>query len=156
MDRHSPPYAHRPGGSPGIPEVPCPSTTGCTSAASAPAPAEAVCCRRGQRYWESSRQKSWRGLSLRSFEIKLRPRLRSVRREGALFADRVRPLKDPVLPGGEPAEDLRFHRFGAGKSEIGFHAGERIRRECRTSFDGESNLVVPVELVRHEGDEASV
>ena len=43
---------------------------------------------------------------LRSPEIELRPRLRAVGGQRAFLADGVRPLEDPVLPGGQPAEDF--------------------------------------------------
>src|SRR6266542_3785347 len=46
---------------------------------------------------------------------------------------RVGALEDPVLPGGEPAEDLRLAGFRAGEPEIGLHAGQRVRRELARS-----------------------
>src|SRR5215475_9235732 len=36
----------------------------------------------------------------------------------ALVADRVRALEDPVLPGGEPREDLRLHRLGPAEAQV--------------------------------------
>src|SRR4026209_2584595 len=61
--------------------------------------------------------------------IELRPTLLSVDLQRAFFADGVRPLEDPVLPGRQPAEDLGLHRLGSGEAEIGFEAGHRVRRE---------------------------
>src|SRR5690242_14931293 len=51
---------------------------------------------------------------LRPVEVKLRPRLRSVRRQRAFGADGVGADEDPVLPRRETAEDLRFHRLRPG------------------------------------------
>src|SRR6187431_2785221 len=42
----------------------------------------------------------------------------AVQFQGALLADRVRALEDPVLPGGQPSEDLGLHRLGAGEAQI--------------------------------------
>src|SRR6266567_924870 len=67
---------------------------------------------------------------------------------------RVRPLEDPVLPGGEPAEDLRFAGFRAGKTEVGLHAGQRVRREAGPLLYHQPDLVRPVEIVRGLGDQA--
>src|SRR5688500_5141848 len=44
-----------------------------------------------------------------SVEVELRSFLRAVGRQGTVLADGVRADEDPVLPGGETAEDLRFH-----------------------------------------------
>src|SRR5262245_20756790 len=52
------------------------------------------------------------------FEIELRPGLRSIGRQRALLPYRVRTLENPVLPRGEPAEDLRFERLGTGEAEV--------------------------------------
>src|SRR4026209_1486597 len=59
-------------------------------------------------------------------EIELGPRLRAVGSERALVSDGIGPLKNPVLPRGEPSEDLRFHRFRAGKTQVGFHPRQRV------------------------------
>src|SRR5438067_2001658 len=40
----------------------------------------------------------------------------AVERQRALLADGVGPLEDPVLPGGEAAEDLGLHRLRAGEA----------------------------------------
>src|SRR5215831_11101665 len=81
---------------------------------------------------------------LRTLPIELGSALFSVHLQRALVADRVRPLKDPVLPRRQPPEDLRLHRLGAGESEVGLEAGHRVGRERRARLDREPHLVVPV------------
>src|SRR6516165_6025145 len=46
--------------------------------------------------------------------------------QGALLADGVGALEDPVLPGGQAAEDAGDHVFGAVEAQVGLHAGQRI------------------------------
>ena len=41
--------------------------------------------------------------------------------ERAGLADRVRTLKDPVLPCGEPAENARLHGLAAGEPQARLH-----------------------------------
>src|SRR4051794_14825374 len=53
-----------------------------------------------------------------SFPVELRPPLLPVHLQRALLADGIRTLEDPVLPGGEAAEDLRLERFGPGESQV--------------------------------------
>src|SRR5262245_21958045 len=55
------------------------------------------------------------------------PQRASISLEGTPFADRVGPLKDPVLPRGQSAEDLRLECLRSGKPQIGFHGGQRVR-----------------------------
>ena len=50
----------------------------------------------------------------------------SIAFQGAFLADGVGALEDPVLPGGEPGEDLGLHRLRAGKAEVRFHAGHSV------------------------------
>src|ERR671919_1833887 len=78
----------------------------------------------------------------------------SVEGEGALLAHRVRSLEDPVLPRGEPAEDLRLQRLRPGEAEVGLHTGERVRRDRRALLQGYADLVVPVQGVGREGGES--
>src|SRR5688500_1129211 len=47
---------------------------------------------------------SWK---LSSSEVELRPQLGTVRGQRTLGAHGVGPLEDPVLPRGQPSEDLR-------------------------------------------------
>ena len=74
----------------------------------------------------------------------------------AVLAGRVRPRKDPVLPGRKPAENLGRDGLGAGKAQIRFHPGQRIGREAGALFDGEADLVLPVELVGRKGHETEI
>src|SRR6266852_9561679 len=79
---------------------------------------------------------------------------------GAVAAQRplrpggIGPLEDPVLPGGEPAENLRLGGFRAGEAEVGLHAGQRVRREAGAFLDDQPDLIGPVEVVRRLGDQA--
>jgi hypothetical protein len=41
-----------------------------------------------------------------------------------------------------------------GEAQAGFHAGERVGRQAGPLLDGDAQLLVPVQLVRREGDEA--
>src|SRR3974390_272401 len=80
----------------------------------------------------------------------------SVAPQGALLADRVGTLEDPVLPGGEARKNLRFHGLRADKAQIGFHAGEAVGREAGAFLEEHPDLVVPVDVVEREGDEAEL
>ncbi len=85
--------------------------------------------------------------------VEVRPRAGAVLLQGAVGADRVRTLEDPVLPGGEPGEDLRLHRLRAGEPQARLHARERIGRKAGALLEEKSDLVVPVEVVgcrRHQ------
>src|SRR5262249_51698750 len=64
----------------------------------------------------------------------------------ALVADRVRALEDPVLPGGEPGEDLRLHRFRPAEAQVRFHRGERVGGEARALLEKDADLVLPVDV----------
>src|SRR3954467_15353996 len=91
--------------------------------------AEIMACSAAVSVWVlSSVAKNW---WLRPVEIELRPRLRSVGRQRALGADGVGPDEDPVLPRGQPAEDLRLHRLGSGEAQVRLHPGERVGRQRR-------------------------
>src|ERR1700726_1997733 len=85
----------------------------------------------------------------------IEPRLlaASIAAQRALLADRVGALEDPVLPGGQTGEDFRFHGFGPDEAQIGFHAGEAVRRERGALLEEHPDLVVPVDIVEREGDE---
>src|SRR5690349_16511513 len=86
--------------------------------------------------------------------IELRLGAASVYLERAALSDRVGAAEDPVLPGAEPAVYARLHALLAGKAKIRFHAGERIGRKAGALLDRNAHLVVPVEVVRREGDQA--
>jgi hypothetical protein len=74
--------------------------------------------------------------------------------ERALLADRVRSLEDPVLPGGQPREDLRFHRLGAAEAQVGFKPSQSIGREARALLEENADFVLPVDVVEREGHQA--
>src|SRR3954470_4398558 len=74
----------------------------------------------------------------------------------SLGAGGVGPLEDPVLPGGEPAEDLGLGGLPAGEAEVGLHAGERVGGEARALLDEEPDLVLPVDVVRGGGHQAQL
>src|ERR1035441_6438077 len=62
--------------------------------------------------------------------------------QGTLRPGGVRPLKDPVLPCRQPAEDFRFGCLRASEAEVGFHAGQRVRGEA-AAFRPEQRRVGP-------------
>src|SRR6476619_2922316 len=66
---------------------------------------------RSERTWTSG-----------ALPIELRSSLLAVRLQSALFADGIRPLKDPVLPRRQAAEDFCFQRFRAGETQVRFKA----------------------------------
>src|SRR5690348_18007155 len=68
-------------------------------------------------------------------------------------ASGVGPLEDPVLPRGEPAEDLRLGRLPAGEAQVGLHAGQRVGGEAGPLLDDQADLVLPVDVVRGGGDQ---
>src|SRR6202012_1284691 len=74
--------------------------------------------------------------------------------ERAGLADRVRPLEDPVLPRAQAAEDLGFHGLGAGEAQVGLKPGQAIGREAGALLQKNADLVVPVDIVEREGNEA--
>src|SRR4051812_31314207 len=82
------------------------------------------------------------GLKLHSRHVVVRPLAGAVAPERALLADRIRALEDPVLPGGEAGEDLRFHRLRPGEAQIGFKTGEAVRREAGALLEIDADLVV--------------
>src|SRR5919112_3723111 len=90
----------------------------------------------------------------RSFVVELRLRGLAVVRERALRADGVGALENPVLPGREPAVNLRVERLGAGEAKARLHPRQRVGRERGALLDGDANLVLPVKIVGREGDEA--
>src|SRR4030088_2819950 len=94
--------------------------------------------------------------SLNSRRIELRLLAGAVALERAVFADRVGALEDPVLPRRQAREDFRFHGFGPDEAQIGFHAGEAIGREAGAFLEEHPDLVIPVDIVECEGDEAEL
>src|SRR5215468_12729873 len=74
--------------------------------------------------------------------------------ERALLADRVGALEDPVLPGGQPREDLRFHGLGPGEAQIGLEPGEAVGRKACALLQKDADLVLPIDIVERGGDES--
>src|ERR1700738_2572517 len=86
--------------------------------------------------------------------IELRLLAGAVAAQRAGFADRVGALEDPVLPRRQAREDFRFHGLRSDEAQIGFHAGEAVGREAGALLKKHPDLVVPVDIVKREGDEA--
>src|SRR3954463_8107547 len=80
----------------------------------------------------------------------------AVATQRALFADGVGALEDPVLPGGKPGEDFGFHRLRSAEAKVGLQAGEAVGREACALFEEHADLILPVEVVEREGDEAEL
>src|SRR4051812_38178758 len=76
--------------------------------------------------------------------------------ERAFVADGIGTLEDPVLPGGQAREDFRFHGLGTAEAEIGFEPREAVSRKARALLQEHADLVLPVDIVECEGDEAEI
>src|SRR3982074_2925056 len=77
----------------------------------------------------------------------------AVNLERPFLADRIGTNENPVLPGRQTSEHTSFHRFIDAKTQICFHAGQRIGREPSPLFGGEPYFVVPIDIVwgrRHQ------
>src|SRR6187397_2847489 len=70
--------------------------------------------------------------------VEVGPRPGAEAAQRTVLAHGVGPLEDPVLPGGQPAEDLRLHGLGADEAEAGLHAGERVGTEAVALLDHEA------------------
>src|ERR1700709_559254 len=116
-------------------------------------------------FLSSTRRKRWmagkspamtqsKSLDPRHIELRLLPG--AVAAQGAVFADRVGALKDPVLPRRQARENFRFHGLRSDEAQVRFHAGEVVGRERRALFEKLTHLVVPVDIVEREGDEAEL
>src|SRR5580704_12237885 len=66
----------------------------------------------------------------------------------------VGPVEYPVLPGRQAAEDLGLHGFRAGEPVVGLQAGQGIGAEAGPLLDRDPDLLVPVNVVGGEGDQA--
>src|SRR5713226_1944535 len=86
--------------------------------------------------------------------IELRLLAGAVAAQRAGLADRVGTLKDPVLPRRQAGEDFRFHGLRSDEAQVGFHAGQAVGREAGALLEKHPDLVVPVDIVEREGDEA--
>src|SRR5260370_7669930 len=69
------------------------------------------------------------------------------------LSHRIGPDEDPVLPGGEPAENACFQRLARPESQARFHSRQRVRGETGALLDGEADLTVPVERIRRRCNE---
>src|SRR3954447_8399859 len=76
--------------------------------------------------------------------------------ERAFLADSIGTLEDPVLPGGQAREDFRFHGLGAAEAQIGFEPGKAVGRKARALLQEHADLILPVDIVECEGDEAEI
>src|SRR5205814_1279518 len=112
-------------------------------AAIAPAPVAGAGRCPGRRCSEWSRGTG----TLGSSPIELGAFRLAVQGEGARLAGGVRADEDPVLPGGQPPEDLGRERFRAGESIARLHPGERVGRERDALFDRDAQLLLEVDLV---------
>jgi len=65
-------------------------------------------------------------------------------------------LEDPVLPCRQAGEDLGFHGLRPDEAQVGLHAGETVGREAATLFEEHPDLIIPVDIVEREGDEAKL
>ncbi len=50
----------------------------------------------------------------------------------------------------------RLHRLGAAEAQVRLHAGQRVGRQARALLERDADLVVPVEVVGRDGDEAEL
>src|SRR5208282_5218732 len=137
--------------SPGISQGPSRSTIAGTRVATPRARAAGGGLRLDSRCWEFARNSLSASDSPR---IEFRPRSCAVEFQRAFFTDRVGTLEDPVLPSRQTGKYFRLERLRPAESQRRFHAGQRVRRKGRAFFDSETNLVVPVDIVRREGHEA--
>src|SRR5438128_11051903 len=94
------------------------------------------------------------GASLRPLAVVFALLARAVEFQRALETGGVGPLEDPVLPGRKSREDLGLHRFGPGEAQIRLQADQAVGREAGALLEDEPYLVVPVDVVGREGDEA--
>ena len=74
--------------------------------------------------------------------------------QGAGLAHRIGPDENPVLPGGQAAEDPRLQRLARTKTQIRLHAGQGIGRQCAALLECKANLIVPVERIGRRGNES--
>src|SRR5712692_10599587 len=97
-----------------------------------------------------------RARPLDSFPVEFHRRACAIYLQRSAGADSVRADEDPVLPGGEPAEDSRLKRFTRSKAQIRFEPREGIGRLRGTRLDGLTDFVFPVEIIRCGGNQARV
>src|SRR5215467_15909316 len=74
----------------------------------------------------------------------------AVQAQGALLADRVRSLENPILPRRQPRKNLRLHGLRAAEAKIGFHTGQGVGGKARALLEKEANLILPVDVIERE------
>src|SRR5579883_3614081 len=99
---------------------------------------------------------SWRLWRSRPLAVVLGLLAGAVEFQRALRSGGVGPLEYPVLPGREAGEDLGLHRLGAGEAQVRLHADQPVGREAGALLDREAHLVLPVDVVGGEGDQAEL
>src|SRR5712692_8830123 len=97
-----------------------------------------------------------RARPLNSFPVEFYRRSRSVYFQRSAGADGVWADENPVLPGGEAAEDSCLKRLPRSKAQICFEPRQGIGRLRRPRFDGLADFVFPVEIIRCGGNQADV
>src|SRR6185437_5929749 len=101
------------------------------------------------RHW-GERGNSSKG-ALRPFRVEFRPCAGAVKLERAGIAGGVGALEDPVLPGGQAAENPGLHRFRPDETQVGFEPGQRVGGEARALLEHQADFLVPIDLVISEG-----
>src|SRR5215470_18396359 len=91
-----------------------------------------------------------------SLPVEFGPPPGPVRAQRPVRARGVRAVENPVLPGRQAAEDLGLDRLGPGEPVVRLQPGQRVGTERRTLLDGDPHLLVPVDVVRGERDQAEL
>src|SRR5690606_28451122 len=73
-----------------------------------------------------------------------------------LLARGVGSIENPVLPCRQTTENTGFHAFNAIETQVGLKAGKRIGRQSAALFEGDADLVVPVEAVERVSNQAQL
>src|SRR3954447_23756368 len=87
-------------------------------------------------------------------EVGLAPR--AVAAQRTLRSRGVGADEDPVLPGGQAAEDPRLHRLRADEAVVRLHAGEGVRAQGGALLEEDADLVLVVDVVGGVGDQAGL
>src|SRR5260370_4704168 len=76
--------------------------------------------------------------------------------ERARLADRIGPLENPVLPGGQTREYFRFHGLRPGETQIGFQSGQSVGGKTRPFLPQHADLVLPIDVIERGSDETQM
>src|ERR1700756_6062669 len=79
--------------------------------------------------------------------VEVGPLARAVGAQRAVRPRGVRAVENPVLPGGQPPEDLRLDGLRAGEPVVGLEAGQRVGGERRALLDRDPHFLVPVDVI---------